>query len=210
MANRQILSIKIRRDIAGKKVPYDKIYFFRRKDRNLIHTMFDYALVLPVTEELINTLKEVTPRVMSRKGFVRDDENNNKLTELDGRQDPPEKIAAWWDTNFFKKYAVINRLAVVPILTSQRKKKRLPRYLGSKRWYKTGTRKKNPYSEENQLIHELAYLATPLPAPHNKIQPICAICPRQLLRISGECSPGMDICYKSLDFNKILDTEKSK
>ena len=62
-----------------------------------------------------------------------------------------------------------------------------------------------PLSSVKHAISELAYIATPEPAPNNIIRPLCSICPRQLLNLQGECIPGQLVCFKALDFNNIRE-----
>lgn len=218
MKRNQIVTLKVRRDKAGRTVPFDKLYFFRRKDRGLIPKFFDFALVLPIDEDLKQQIIQLIPKEVSHHKFVRDDDSLHHPTMLDGRSNSQEEVQQWWEENFFKKFHMDKRVAVVPILVSKRRKKAFPRYITSTRWFNMQRVKENFSDKKGSLpvannlqqgVHELAYLSTPLPAPHDKIQPICNICPRQMLQLNGECVPGMPVCYKTLDLNQILaDDEK--
>jgi hypothetical protein len=230
----KVVVVRIHRNAAGVAVPFDKIYFFDKGARDAIPKVFPYALVLPVTEEMKGALQELRPKVMTERGFKR---NDDKLSQpilidgeqLDGRKHTPEAIAEWWDTNIFSAYDLSKRVAVVPILTRISHGKVRPRYLTNNKWFtrqmqttKTGREARKsrgrpaPRGRERgttveQLasvkpaISEFAYIATPEPAPNDKVRPICSICPRQLLNLQGECIPGQLVCFKSLDFNNIKE-----
>lgn len=216
MSKKNVIVLKVRRDQAGTVLPFDKLYFFKREDRNLIPKFFDYAIVLPIDEDLIKQIMQLTPRDVSRHKFVRDDDALNIDTGMDRRKkNAASDIREWWTKEFFERHDMDDRVAVVPVLVSKRRKRRLPRYLTATRWFR---QQKKPSlrgapqapAQYKQGIHELAYLSTPLDAPHDVIQPICNICPRQLLQLNGECTPGMMVCYKSLDLNQILSEDEKE
>lgn len=200
----QIVALKINRNQAGVKIPYDKLYFVCREDRDLIPKTFEYALVLPVSDDLVAQIFELVPKTVSVYQHRRNDHLLKQPTCLDGRSLTTREQEAWWRTNFIEKYDLLQRVAVVPVLLAHKRKRALPRYLTSRRWMSS------VQNRDNTGVHEYAYVATPLSAPHDKIQPICNMCPRQLLQLTGACTPGDEICYRSLDFNAILSDEELK
>lgn len=206
----QVIVVKVHRDAAGDTIPYDKLYFFNRENRDLIPKIFGYALVLPVEEKLISSLLPLTPKTISHYKQRRDDAALNVDTLLDGRVDSKSTREEWWETNVLEKYDFSNRVAVVPVLTRKARNKIHPVYLTSQKWYtrqQTKTAKyrhsRAPAATINQSISELAYLATPEPPPDDKVSPLCSICPRSLSHLQGKCFPGENVCYHALDFNKI-------
>lgn len=220
MAKPNVVVVKVHRNAAGHSLPFDKIYFFKRDDRPLIPKLFQYALVLPIDEELLTAIYGLKPKEISHLKFRRDDDALKVRTQigeedLDGRKHDRKKIQEWWTENIIEAHDFADRVAVVPVLTSKARKKRKPRYLSSKKWYDRQMKGRGRASRQlmktrggdsiKGAISELAYLATPLPAPHDKVSPLCTICPRMLLHLQGECIPGQLICYNSLDFNKIDD-----
>lgn len=215
-----VVVIKVSREVAGITIPFDKLYFFRREDRELIPKIFGYALVLPVSEELVTKIKRLRPKSLSHYKHQRDDEALHQPptiggTLLDGRTHSQNQIKEWWDTTLFVPEDLTERVVVIPILTKKVRKKIQARYLSSKKWY---DRQKSQISARNRYarkaapqaiisaLPEVAYLATPEAAPDDKINPICTICPRNLLQLQGKCTPGELVCYKSLDFNSITTT----
>lgn len=224
--------VKVHRNAVGTTIPFDKVYFFRRDDRPLIPSVFGYALVMPVDPALVEALYQLKPKKVSHLQYRRNDDAVGIATGLDGRKHNAQNIQDWWKTEVFEKYDLEDRVAVVPILTSKARKRLNPRYLSSKRWYNEQEQKKGRHKSNRPTpmfhvpgeyldprkklpvqpaISELAYLATPLPAPDDKIRPLCSICPRMLRNLQGECVPGQLVCYKSLDFSKIgSDSEMSE
>lgn len=217
-----VVALKVQRSAAGTTIPFDKIYFFRRIDRPLIPKIFGYALVLPVDATLLSTICDLPPAHTSHLKFHRDDAALRVPTGIDVELAPKSKVQAWWNEQIIEKHNLQDRVAVVPILTSKVKARLHPRYLGALHWYtrqgdNKPLRRKSRFSRFSvrplaaQLvanlapaISELAYLATPEPPPNDKIRPLCTVCPRTLRRLQGECVPGQLICYKSLDFNKLI------
>lgn len=209
MSTPNLVKIKFHRNHAGTVFPYDAIYLMRREDQHLISKIFGYALVLPLEKEFTKSLFGVKPQVLSHFKFSRDDAAINQEIKADGA---PEK---WW-TELFQEHRLHERVVVVPVLTSNIKEKTIPRYLSSKKWFlrqerTRGRRYSKPEKKPSEMTHaisELAYLATPLAPPHDTVRPLCGICPRAMQHLQGECIPGMEICYKSLDFNKINFVKK--
>lgn len=222
-----VVVIKVSREVAGISIPFDKLYFFRREDRDLIPKIFGYALVLPVSEELVTKIKRLRPKSVSQYKHHRDDallqqSPSIEGTMLDGRSHSRAQIETWWDEKLFEPEDLMERVVVIPVLTKKVRKKLQARYLSSKKWYDRQKsrisasrrfRGRLSPSQNTQLsqqvvsaLPEVAYLATPEAYPDDKINPLCTICPRNLLQLQGKCTPGELVCYKSLDFNKITVT----
>ena len=201
-----VVVIKVKRSNVGGKIPFDKIYLFRKEDEHLISDIFGYAIVFPLTKQLLDSITDLEPTTVSQFKQHRDDALLN--TALQAPRKTLE-LEDWWNATFVDKYDFKNRLIVIPVLTSNLKGKLHPKYLASKAWYSrraSGRRRRylpiatNP---RGPAISDMAYLATPLEAPNDKISPVCTVCPRQLLQLQGDCEPGQPICLESLDFNTI-------
>lgn len=184
-----IVSVKMKTGRKQGAVGFDKVYFVQREDRDLIPKFFEYAMVLPVTEDLKKHIRDLPVAYFSKYGTRRDDTTVKQHTEAFKTE--------WWDT-FFVSHAIDNCVAVVPMLTKSTRKKKSVRYLQTRQWnHGWGNNLRTP-------IHELAYLSTPHEAPYDKVQPICNACPRQMLALAGECVPGMHVCFTKLDLNNIV------
>jgi len=211
-----IVKLKIHRNEAGVTIPYDTLYLFSRKHRELIPKIWQYALVLPLEEEFLKVIYRLTPTQTSHFKFNRDDEAEKVpvLKDLPSTRNSEYVVmkTAWWD-DLFEKHSLKERVVVVPILTTKRQDKLFPKYLASSKWFERRAPQRNRYRSAEVVIpapaiNDLAYLATPLPEPNNVIRPICSICPRNMQHLQGECIPGMPICYQSLDLHNIIDKPK--
>ena len=200
-----VIDIHIQRNVVGSSIPFDKLYLFDRNDRELIPKIFGYAIVLPFSEEMRETIYKLKVAEVTHKRFQRDDTSKKIEPLLEGEPlENKKEIHAWW-LAFAAQHDLDNRVAVVPVLTSVARKKIRPRYIASHKWF-TDQQKQKKTTKPLPLapaISELAYLATPLAAPQDKIRPICSVCPRMLMHLQGECIPGQAVCYKSLDFSGI-------
>lgn len=213
-----VVEVRIQKQKIGIKFPHDKVYFFTREDRSLIPKIFRFALVMPVTEDFLSALKQLPPRCISTHKFLRDDKEKKKPTHLTANTATKNK--EWWN-DLITEYDLINRVAVVPILTINKANKLKPQYLTAKQWFKrqgerfndekkkirkrTARRRPPSATKRSRIfkpaVSELSYLSTPYEEPHNIIQPICSICPMAFKHLSGECTPGQKLCYENLNFS---------
>lgn len=196
-----IIDIHIQRSRVGKVFPFDKLYLVHKTDAEFIGNIFQYAMVLPLRKVMLDLLCTLVPELIHLRHHNRKDADLKKESKLDN-----VTAKAWW-TAFVEEHELTQRLAVIPVLTATARHIIRPRYLTSKKWEKAKVRAVT--SPITTAYDEFAYLATPLPAPQNKIAPICMICPRMLLQLQGECTPGDEVCYRSLNFAAIKDSDAS-
>lgn len=221
----EILKIKIDRKVAGFKIPYDVIYLVPRDQRGLIPRLWDFALVMPFEESFKDIIYKLNVSKISYLKQHRDDDKLG-LNIVDNAPQPKKSkenqlTAAWEDLK--NKYTLDDRLVVVPILMSKRDGNYRPRYITSKQWFirlistTRRERQSNKAKSRNALFKEimtrtevskfvpgvsdLAYMTTPFAAPDDVVRPLCGICPRNMQHLQGQCIPGMQICYETLDFN---------
>lgn len=202
-----VIDIHIQRSAVGTAIPFDKLYLFDRDDREMIPKIFGFAIVLPFTQDMRDTIYALNVEDITHKRFHRDDSLKKLKPLLNGEVTSRE---SWWAA-FADEHSLNTRVAVIPVLTSVARKKIRPRYLSAQKWFTEQQRraKRSRPKPELPAIHDLAYLATPLAAPQDKIRPICSICPRMLMHLQGECLPGQAICYTALDFSKIGETSEN-
>jgi hypothetical protein len=221
-----VIEVKIQRTQAGLVLPFDKIYLFRLEDEALLPRIFPYAMVMPMTRLFRERMQHLTPRVLAKKHPYRSKDPEDDHTELfphtlnrsQRSKKQHQEVVDWWEA-FFEEHGVKNRLIVVPLLTKKIRKVIQPRYLSADGW-PTAIRLAHGHKPQHQKSRfnlqrpmdmespydEAAYLITPNPPPYDKIRPLCSVCPRMLLHMQGECVPGDNVCYRSLDLNA-LDME---
>jgi hypothetical protein len=169
----EIMCVKYSRSDAGRTVPFDRVYLAKHADRKVLRALFQYALVMPLSEKIKEYLEETTPR-------------KEVLFGVNDRTGTPatEKTADW------AKTVDGDWVVVVPILTKFAREN-VPRYLMNARWYEGRRRNKN---KKLNVLPSLAYLQT----PEKIIRPVCVACPRFLENQAGKCQVGQPICYTSL------------
>lgn len=232
-----IVKVKIPKTVAGITIPYDLIYLVTKEQRELVHKLWQFALVLPFEESFAKVIYSLGPKYVSQYGANRNDSLvrqaaiDQKL-RFSHRALYKTKVDAWW-ADKISELNLTERLVVVPLLWSNREEKLLPRYLGSKGWMHaqlaSGPRSRiRNKPKANQTfaaiadvpvevvaklkspLPDLAYLSTPYEAPNDKIRPICSICPRNFQFLQGQCVPGMPVCYKSLDLHSFFKKPDSE
>lgn len=209
MTTQKIIKLKIHRNEVGTTIPFDTMYLVHKEAQELIPKIFQYALVLPVDERMTDVLvQHVKPTyVKTTEGPLHEHMRKDQIVSNDNK--------TWW-VNFIESHDLHNRVSVIPILVRKARKKLSPRYLSAQRWWRSyGTsdallQRQVLAGKVKPPIPETTYLITPLPAPHNKIQPICSVCSRAMNNLAGQCIPGMPICYKALDLNRILSTDEGE
>jgi hypothetical protein len=225
----KIFKIKIPKLYAGSRIPYDLIYLITRDQREIVHKLWDYALVMPFEASFQEVVYRIQPKYISEIGAVRNDTlyRQSLFVREHGtlKREISVKVREWWEEQN-QKFDLSNRLVVVPLLLRRDIEKMLPRYLGSRKWMhkqlvpyinpsRRGIKPNNPEQIEPKLtteqvaaltspLSDLAYLATPFAVPNDKIRPICSICPRNFQHLQGKCVPGMAVCYTHLDLTQIM------
>lgn len=234
----EILKVKIPRLLAGLKIPYDLMYLITRDQRELVHKLWDFALVMPFEESFQKVVFELYPKHFSKLGHYRNDAElrqpiytgpaPDSTSYTNVKRTARKNIAVSWWATLNETYDLTERLVVVPLLLRRDHERLLPRYLGAKKWVErqipqASIRKRGKsgvMTADVKLsapdvakiippISGLAYLATPYEMPNDKLRPLCSICPRSFQHLQGQCVPGMAICYTSLDITNLL-TDKKK
>ena len=227
-----VLKVKVPKSIAGNKFPYDLIYLVAQDQRELVHKLWQFALVMPFEETFPNVIYRLTPVQLSQIGYQRDDSTMRcHQTAKDAE--------AWWEPLRIK-YDLDNRLVVVPMLWGALTKhssdtnpvtQTLPKYISNRSWItkqvvtpRKPTKGKSVGSQPNSFtqltfsdpqvanlvspLSTLAYLSTPFDGPDAKIRPICSVCSNNFQHLQGKCKPGMPVCYERLDLSDLVNLRK--
>ena len=191
----EVFCLRVGKDQAGKKFPFDRVYIVNYDDRAAIEQMFRYALVLPIEGALRDQLTSVTPKTYHNRTFDRDDAVN-VAAEIDQKD--------WLE--LFKDGEWVMAVPLLP----KWMKKNMPQYLLAEGWYDQHTvrvigkgKKKTPRRESP--FTNRSYLQT----PQKKIRPICVVCPRMVLHQNGECQIGDKVCFESLPLGMVNHFEES-
>jgi hypothetical protein len=179
----EILCLRVSRGLAGKKFPFDRVYLTKYVDRNLMYTLFRYALILPVEGVLKDMLATAVPEVVIDRPFERDDAVSVK-DSLDEK--------GW--LNKLNEAPWVMAVPVLPKFVA----KNMPRYLVAAGWFKHQYNPKKKKHEEGYTKKSPFPNRTFLLTPEKKIRPVCVACPRLILHQNGECILGEQQCYEHL------------
>ena len=191
----EVFCLRVGKDTAGKKFPFDRVYIVNYEDRAVIEQLFRYALVLPIEGALRQQLEAVKPDTYENLTFDRNDAES-----APAKIDQTDWVALFKDGEW---------IMVVPLLPKWMKKN-IPQYLIAETWYSThsvhirGKGKVKSERRESPFTNR-SYLQT----PHKKIRPICVVCPRMVLHQNGECQIGDKVCFESLPLGMVNHFDES-
>lgn len=191
----EVFCLRVGKDQAGTKFPFDRVYIVNYEDRAVIDQLFRYSLVLPVEGALRKQLESVQPDSYANRTFDRDDDEN-----------APVKIA---HTDWVELFQDGEWVMIVPLLPKWMKQN-MPQYLIAEKWYDQHTvrvagKGKQKTARRETPFTNRSYLQT----PHKKIRPICVVCPRMVLHQNGECQIGDDVCFTSLPLGMVNHFDES-
>lgn len=191
--------LRVGKDVAGKKFPFDRIYLVHYDDRQIIgdpqNGPFRFALVLPVEQNLRTMLEAVQPETYSNRTFDRND-----AEQVPAKISQSDWTALCQDGEW---------LMVVPILPKWMKKN-MPRYLTAERWYQEKIVRVKGQGRKKEVRSSPFTSRSYLQTPEKKIRPICVVCPRMILHQNGECQIGDKVCYESLPMGLVNHFEETE
>lgn len=188
--------LRVGKDTAGRKFPFDRVYLVHYDDRWVIEHKFRFSMVLPVEGVLLAQLEAVRPSKYTNRTFDRND-HEGLPTKLD---------ASDW-TSLIRDG---EWLLVVPLL-SKWMAKSVPRYLVAESWYDQHTVYVSGKGKQRSAKRESPYTnRSYLQTPGRKIRPICVVCPRMILHQNGECQIGEKVCFESLPLGMVNHFEESQ
>ena len=185
--------------IVSLKLPYgtqennhflwDKMYLVREGDTHRIKEMFNYSLVIPLTDVKKNRiermLKGADSTILSDVIFSRiiGMQRNDLTTNHEAIQEI---------------LTLINEFdyGVIPILVTYNKAKKMsqPRYL-------SGKKHRNSLTSRHYMKQRFPK-GTYLQLMDKKINPICMMCKYSINSLSNKCTTGERSCYEGLVFGK--------
>jgi hypothetical protein len=183
--------LRVIRTQAGIDVPFDKIYFFQKKDEKLLPNIFRNAMVFPLTKRFVEQIQKVLRS------------HREKLTTfpyLRGREDSLRRRVKGDMGRELQRHKN-DYLALVPVLFTRHghkafdKKKKgrkkeasFPAYLIARPGSEDTAKKlKRALSARAYFIIDGAC-----------IRPICLMCPLHQNFLQGQCSLGEKDCYRFL------------
>lgn len=177
-----VYNLRVKRQYAGKKFPFDRVYLAKNGEHKVFQKLFRYALILPVESELKQLLStDMVLQISNAIPFDRDDKAKGVTQD--------EWVALLEDGHWVMCVPILPKFVAG----------NLPRYLTAAGAYRLpknslARKKKVAGGALPEIFSSLTYLQT----PEKNIRPVCVACPRFILHQNGECSLGESICYESL------------
>jgi len=183
--------IRVDRKIAGRKIPFDKIYLFRKQDQQRLPSIFNSAMVFPLTKRFVAQIKNV----------LKDYKEGYKMfPHLRGCEDSLQRRIE--HDNFVENWN--DFVALVPVLftregnaTVEKKKKghkkeaTFPAYLvacGASAVLRRALSARAYFISEGKIV-----------------RPICLMCPQHQRFLQGQCHLGEKDCYRYMARAKPAD-----
>lgn len=187
--------LRVERNSAGMRIPFDKMYFFKKEDEILFPRVFKDAMVFPVNTQLAKQIDETVrqSKELPLRAFPHARSQEQKLLETATQDHPFGKIVSKR-----KEY-----LALVPVLFTRYGSKLLKE---SKR--RKGRRKHSVFpayliARPNReatidMLRRALSVRAYFILGGRVVKPICLMCPRHQYWLQGACHIGEDNCYTHL------------
>lgn len=181
---KEIVVLRIKRTEAGKKFPFDIVYFFRKNLEETIAKIFKSGIVIPITKSMkqdIQSICDKTDPEMRLHTF-----NRNDGAELN--ENPLDIILHKTSKDLMFVPILFARYGRVKVAEAEKQTRRIfPLYLAA-------NHRKTSAKNIASLLSTRAYLLF----NGQKIRPVCLACPLHMLAITGQCKANLDECYRKI------------
>jgi len=199
---KQALILRVRRNLAGKILPFDKLYFFHTSMEPSIAHVFPFSLVLTLTSGFTEMIKQVVENTTSHDAFPlrRKDEQALKASfSAAAFADIFQNRAKYWAVvpTLYKSNTVKDAEGN-EVIESQ------PAYICARPESRRSRKKRNRPAQDLTQAHQrvrmdkLQSVKSYLLVNGEAYRPICVACPNHMEVLNGRCFFGGDECYKHL------------
>ena len=184
--------VRVVRTKAGIDVPFDKIYLFKKQDKDLLPKVFPNAMVFPLTKRFVTQIESVMGDYHGKF---------EAFPYLRGREESLRRRAEKEDPRKHLQKNMGDYLALVPVLFTKdgykrfdkkkkgrKKEATFPAYLIARPGVENATKKLK------RAMSARAYFII----SGKEIRPICLVCPLHQNYLQGQCSIGEEDCYRFL------------
>jgi len=188
--------MRIDRNSAGVKIPFDKVYLFHKNDKETLPKIFRDALVFPITQHWVEQIQKVIgpggSGVAAYKAFAFNRFGEDYLIKHVVKHNPVEGI----------EEEQRNYYAVVPVLFTKYgcRSIKVARRRGRKKVasYPAYLIARPTQMRTVALAKRLLSARSYFLLDGRAIRPICLMCPRHQYFIQGQCTLGELDCYTHL------------
>lgn len=191
--------LRVDRIVAGREIPFDKMYFFERSITPLLPHIFPFSLVLTLTEQFAAQLAEYYTKSSERFAKPR----HFPMHRRDEGSISEEALCSEF-TSVLR--APASYWMVVPVLHLTHKLgTSVPTYLNAVQPRVARKMEKEPlrsYEKNEELRRKVTSLLDSIESymliAGKKYQPICLACANHLEMLNGRCFFGSAVCYNQL------------
>jgi hypothetical protein len=197
--------IRVERSAAGRKVPFDKMYVFQKRDADILPRVFNTSMVFPMTKVLSEQIDEVLGSLLAKPKIF----SFSRWTEADLAKEVSEKrqleaLRDAWSADH-NKYLVL-----VPVLFTHGGVKRISgeRYKSSRKkhvTYPAYLMAKPGQRKSPQLLKGAMSSRAYFVMDKQVVRPLCLVCPKHADFLNDICKLGEDQCYRHLSRAKRSD-----
>jgi hypothetical protein len=204
----QAIILRINRNVAGARFPFDKVYFFKKEAKQHLPRVFSHALVIAPTKPFIEMVSEsIASSCKVGKVYPMRRRDEEVMGKVIAEELPIHDVVA-----NYKNY-----MALIPILflTNHKKKTQInPAYLYASRkprparrptrnWQgkytkQSGTKVERSDHNMYRMMHNAFTSRSYFLMEGEKFQPVCIACPNNLLMITDQCRLGSSTCFEKL------------
>jgi hypothetical protein len=190
--------LRVHRASAGTEVPFDKIYIFNKRDKELLPRVFRNAMVFPITAAFADQMGKVFRAGGSKLGrmYAHNRFGEAGLQKWAERKLPFENLRDERD----------NYLALVPVLfTRQGSKRRGNRHTAKRKNVSFASYIVAKPGGNTRLMRDVVSARAYFIVDGAPIKPICLICPKHQSTLQGKCMLGEAECLEHLSRTKAGD-----
>ncbi len=202
----QAVILRVNRNAAGSRFPFDKIYFFKREAQEHLPRIFRCALVVVPTKPFIAMVSAAAEAFKCNPGKVypmkRKDEE--KMAQMMKDELPIHDVIVNYK-NYVGLVPILylqhdkNPKEIVPEYMHASKKPRPANYRPAKA--KKGQKSTVPErstSNMRRMFQDTFTSRSYFLMDGEKFSPVCTICPNSLLMVTGACHLGDQTCFEKL------------
>ena len=202
--------LRLNRNVAGAKFPFDKTYFFKKEARKHLPRIFRSALVIAPAKSFAEMLGKIVVEPLCAAGKAYPIRRRDEETTL---QTMKEELPIHDVVSNYENY-----LGLVPILFLQNRSKPsdiTPRYLHAdmkivpgQSWRRTRNKRRTRYTAqevENRALDNMQDMLQDVFTSESyflidgeEYQPVCTACANSLAMVTGQCHLGGGNCLENL------------
>lgn len=181
--------LRVGKTQAGTRVPFDRMYFFRKQDQALLPKFFSNAMVLILTKKLASQITDIVLPTLACKAFPYTREDDKALSAMAAAEF--EHVLTDTRENF---------LVLVPVLFTGKGNARFTRKrsVGKAASFPAYLVARPDDDISVDLLRAAISSRAYFIIDGKEIRPLCLMCPLHQSALQGHCHLGEGDCYRFL------------